>query len=274
MFYMDKKLNKEVLKGFVTPKSYKSCKKSDDGEVEDYTTLKGRNVCRQGNHIYFYDSIDDETQMWLQQSMNAAYEEAVINNAREITKTGSISDNVYIHINSPGGSVTSSLALYDFIKTFPVAVVGIVEGIAASGASVLLCGCQLREMTESSSVLVHELRSWDPSVKKWSEIKDDYENNKYLMDKVKSIYLKETLIPQQTIDDVLSHDVYWDAEKCIEYELCDVIVGRKLTESLAQEIDKKVEKRFGRESDDFTEETEKKSKKLKKSKDLKKDKDD
>lgn len=246
-----KKLDTRVFNNYLMP-TIKKCEQEE--EDENYVLLKGRNVRRQGNHIYFYDAIDDETQLWLQQSMNAAYEETVINSAREMTKNGTISDNIYLHINSPGGSVVSSLALYDFIKTFPTVVVGIVEGCACSGASILLCGCQLREMTASSSVLVHELRTWDPSIKKWSEVKDDYQNDQYLMDKLKKIYLKETTIPAQVIDDVLSHDVYWDTDKCIEYELCDVVYGHKLTDEIADSINKKVEKRLNQEAADYKEE--------------------
>lgn len=210
--------------------------------VEDI--CKNRNLKRQGNHIYFYDYIDDESQLWLQQAMNDAYEECIIENAKEVTLRGTVSDNIYLHINSYGGSVVSSLALYDFIKNFPQVVVGIVEGVAASGASILLCACQLREMTLNSSVLIHELLSWYSQMKKWQEIQDDFENNKYFMDKIKSVYIRETNIPPEILDDILKHDIYWDTAKCKEYELCDIVVGDSISQTEADKIDKKVEKRI------------------------------
>lgn len=216
----------------------------EEEEEENFSVYcKDRNLRRRGNHIYFYDYIDDVSQMWLQAAMDAAHQESLYANATSYSR-GNPPDNIYIHINSPGGSVVSSLALYDYLKAFPQIVVGIVEGIAASGASILLCGCQLREMTSNSSVLCHELRTWDPEVRKWSEIQDDYENDKYLMEKLKKIYLKETTVPADILDDVLSHDVYWDVNKCCEYELCDVVVGTRLTEEKSAFIDKRVEKRM------------------------------
>ena len=222
-------------------------KQKEDENDEDLDCIKGRNLKRQGTHIYFYDYIDDISQLWLQQAMQTAYEEMIINNAKEMMMRGGAPDNIYIHINSPGGSVVSSLAIYDFIKNFPVVVVGIVEGQAASGASIMFCGCQLREMTQNSTVLVHELRTWDPSVRKWSEFKDDFENNKFFMKKLKSIYLKETSIPEDTIDNILSHDILWDVDECIKYELCDFVVGNELTESDANRLDSRVNKRLGNE---------------------------
>lgn len=215
----------------------------NEGE-DDFTVCKGRNIRRSKNHIYFYDSIDDETQMWMQQAMNAAYEECVVENAKEIARTRRLNENLYIHINSPGGGVMSSLALYDFIKNFPMCTVGVVEGFCASGATILLCACQLREMNENSVALVHELRKWDCSYKKYSDIEDEFKNVSLLMDKLVEVYTKETTIPAETIRETLKHDIYWDVEQCRKYELCDVIVGSEMTEEESNAVDEKVRRRL------------------------------
>jgi len=243
---------------------------------DEFIICKGRNIQRSKNHIYFYDTIDDETQMWLQQAMNAAYEECVVENAKEIARTRHLSENLYIHINSPGGGVLSSLALYDFIKNFPMCTVGIVEGFCASGATILLCACQLREMNENSVALVHELRKWDCSFKKYSDIEDEYENVSLLMDKLVNIYTTETKIPADTIRDTLKHDIYWDVNQCKKYELCDVVVGANLTEKEDKEIDERVRRRLQgaiAEAEEIEEQKEEKAeKKSKKFKLLKKSK--
>ena len=241
---MEKIFNSAAFE-YPQPQTRGICPKVEEG-TGAFITLKDRNVYRQGNHIYFYDSIDEETQMWLMQAMNAAYEEAVVENAKQIARRRGLDENIYLHINSPGGGVLSSLALYDFIKNFQMCCVGIVEGQAASGASILLCACQLREMTENSTVLVHELRRWNYSYKKMSQIEDDFENDKFLMGKLKSIYLKETTIPEQEIKNILSHDIYWDVDICKKYELCDMTVGQELTEEQAKAVDEKVYERLGR----------------------------
>jgi ATP-dependent Clp protease protease subunit len=211
---------------------------------DDFIICKGRNIRRSKNHIYFYDTIDDETQMWLQQAMNAAYEECVVENAKEIARTRHLNENLYIHINSPGGGVLSSLALYDFIKNFPMCTVGVVEGFCASGATILLCACQLREMNENSVALVHELRKWDCYFKKYSDIEDEYENVSLLMDRLVNIYTTETKIPADKIRDTLKRDIYWDVNLCKKYELCDVIVGTSLTEAEDKEVDERVRRRL------------------------------
>lgn len=217
----------------------------NDDDNDDCAVIK-RNLSRSGNHIYFYDVIDTQTQMWLQTQMTAAYEEYVISNAKELAHTHSITENIYLHINSPGGSVISALALYDFIKSFPMVCVGIVEGMAASGASILLCACAMRQMTKTSVVLCHELRhiGFGYVHETWRNIQDQYENDKFFMEKLKNIYLEETKIPAKTIDEALSHDIYWGIDKCKEYELCDFVCGTDMTDDIVKMIDERVERRI------------------------------
>lgn len=223
----------------------KNGRKYDEDDDDDDDLIK-RNLSRSGNHIYFYEVIDTQSQMWLQTQMTAAYEEYVISNANELVHSHSITENIYLHINSPGGSVTSALALYDFIKSFPMVCVGIVEGMAASGASIMLCACAMRQMTKTSVVLCHELRhiGFGYVHETWRNIQDQYENDKFFMDKMKEIYLEETKIPAETIDEALSHDIYWGVDKCKEYELCDFVCGTDMTDDIVKMIDERVERRI------------------------------
>lgn len=220
-------------------------KNDEDDDDCDEPAIK-RNLSRSGNHIYFYDAIDVQSQMWLQNQMRAAYEEYIVSNAKEYVRSQSISENIYLHINSPGGSVTSALALYDFIKTFPMVCVGIVEGMAASGASILLCACAMRQMSKTSVVLCHELRhiGYGFTFETWRNVQDNYENDKFFMQKIKDIYLSETKIPENAIDEALSHDLFWGVDKCLEYELCDYVCGSQMTEELIKSIDERVDKRL------------------------------
>ena len=217
-----------------------------NGEDDDDGAVIKKNLSRSGNHIYFYDVIDTQSQMWLQTQMTAAYEEYVISNAKELAHSHSITENIYLHINSPGGSVVSALALYDFIKSFPMVCVGIVEGMAASGASIMLCACAMRQMTKTSVVLCHELRhiGYGYVHETWRNVQDQYENDKFFMEKLKNIYLEETKIPAETIDEALSHDIYWGIDKCKEYELCDFVCGTDMTDDIVKMIDERVERRI------------------------------
>ena len=66
--------------------------------------------------------------------------------------------DIKIYINSPGGSISAGLAIYDTMKLLKCDVQTICVGIAASMGSVLLAGGTKgkRYITENSEVLVHQ----------------------------------------------------------------------------------------------------------------------
>lgn len=211
----------------------------DDNDEEDFMGMPAkRNIRRDGPHIYFYDGIDEETHLIFIKMFNKATDYLMSKYRDIIPLTGGmIPEGISIHINSPGGDAVSSLAIYDTIKESDVPVFGIVEGMAASGASIMLCACERRLMTKNSMVLCHELRSISGG--KWSELIDDHENNELLMKKIKDIYTEETKIPAKELTNLLTHDLYWDAEKCKKYGIVDSVIGASDKKEQNQKAGKK-----------------------------------
>lgn len=197
--------------------------KVDNEDDEDTAVIKSRLVFRKGSHIYFYDEIDPETTAIFMQLYEDARNYLTQHYAPAIVEGGELPEVVTVHINSPGGYVTCSLALYDFLEMAPIPCIGIVEGIAASGASILLCGCVHRAITKHSTVLIHELRGG--SYGKFSELQDQASNHEYCMKQIKSIYAEKTNIAEKDLDEVLRHDAYWSAEDSLKYGIVDQIIG-------------------------------------------------
>jgi ATP-dependent Clp protease protease subunit len=71
-------------------------------------------------------------------------------------------------------------------------------------------------------MLIHQLSagSWG----KYSDLVDDMENNTRLMEMIKKLYKEYTQVPDKELDEILKHDLWWDAEKCLEYGLVDKIL--------------------------------------------------
>jgi ATP-dependent protease ClpP protease subunit len=46
------------------------------------------------------------------------------------------------------------------------------------------------------------------------------------MDKIKAIYKKHAQIPKKELNDILKHDLWWEADKCIQYGLVDEVWNR------------------------------------------------
>ena len=129
---------------------------------------------------------------------------------------------INLHINSYGGSVFAGLAAVDYIKNSKIPVHTIIDGCAASAATLMSVVAEKRYMHRNSCMLVHQLSGmmWG----KFQEMQDDIENSEMLMKKIKNIYREHTRIPKDKMDDILKHDLWWDAEQCLEYGMVDEII--------------------------------------------------
>ena len=129
---------------------------------------------------------------------------------------------IKLHINSYGGSVFAGLAAIDYIKNSKIPVHSYIDGCAASAATLMSVVAERRFIHRNSCMLVHQLSGmmWG----KFQEMQDDMQNSEMLMEKIKAIYREHTKIPKRELDKILKHDLWWEAEKCLEYGLVDEII--------------------------------------------------
>ena len=45
-----------------------------------------------------------------------------------------------------------------------------------------------------------------------------------MMDTIKNVYKEYTKVPVKKLDEILKHDLLWDAKKCLDYGLVDEII--------------------------------------------------
>ena len=196
----------EVVKKIASPKENKD---TDDFNVVEYVN----------NTIYFYSGVTRPKVLKLNKSIVT-----LANNIRikSILQGTEASTHIKLHINSYGGSVFAGLAAYDYIASSKVPVETVIDGCAASAATLMSVAASHRSMHANACMLVHQLSGhmWG----KFQAMEDDMENSKMLMEKIKSIYRKHTKIPEDKINEILKRDLWWDAEQCLEYGLVDEII--------------------------------------------------
>ena len=170
------------------------------------------------NRLYFYSEVTRSKNLTLNKSIvELANYYAAIG-----TNLSTEPANLYLHINSYGGSVFAGLSSVDYIINSKVPVTTIIDGCAASAATLMSVVGHRRLMHRHSYMLIHQLSSgmWG----KYEELKDDMENNENLMKVIKDIYIKHTNIPKRELDKILKHDLWWDAKTCLKYGLIDEII--------------------------------------------------
>lgn len=203
-----KKLNNDKDKQKDAAPSRKSREKDDD--IYD--------VEHEDGHIYFYTEVNKGSIL----DLNKAIRES----EADMLHTGNIlqvpTPEIKLHINSPGGSLFDGLAAVDYVRRSKAPVHSIVEGMAASAATLISVMAHKRSINKHSYMLIHQLSSG--AIGKFEELMDDMENNKALMKAIKEIYLARTKIPENLLKEILKKDIYFDAKQCLKYGLVDQIL--------------------------------------------------
>jgi ATP-dependent protease ClpP protease subunit len=114
------------------------------------------------------------------------------------------------------------LSVVDEIINSKVPVTTIVDGCCASAATLFSVVGNRRKMKAHAYMLIHQLSSfcWG----KHEEFKDEIENQKRLMGMIKDIYRKYTKVPETKLEEILRHDLWFDAKTCLKYGLVDEIL--------------------------------------------------
>ncbi len=173
-----------------------------------------------GNRIYFYSSIYNNSILNLNKNLRELNNDLLFD--EKLKGLPQETNRIKLNINSGGGSIFAGLSAMDEILKSEIPVDTIVDGMAASAATFLSVVGKRRYIKKNSYMLIHQLSSevWG----NMEQLKDDMINNELLMKKIKDIYKEYTKVPKSQLDKILKRDLFWDAEKCLEFSLVDEII--------------------------------------------------
>ena len=135
---------------------------------------------------------------------------------------------IQFFINTPGGSITAGMAIYDTMKLISSPIEVIVTGLAASMGSILLCGPKKgnRFLYPSARVLIHQPlisgRFYAPAV----DIAIQAEEMEKTRAEMNKILAEASGQPLEKIQKDTDRDFYMNAQEAIEYGLADAIVDK------------------------------------------------
>jgi ATP-dependent Clp protease protease subunit len=134
---------------------------------------------------------------------------------------------ISMYINSPGGLVTSGLAIYDTMQYIRPAVQTLCIGQAASAASLLLCaGAKGQRFSlPNSRILVHQ-----PSASyrgQASEIARHAQEIVKLKRRLNEIYARHTAQSVEAVEKALDRDTYMTPEEARSFGILDEVYSRR-----------------------------------------------
>jgi len=138
--------------------------------------------------------------------------------------------DIYLYINSPGGSVSDALAIYDTMQFIKPDVQTIAIGLAASSAALLLAaGTEGKRLAlPNAQILIHQI--WVPEPGITGQAKDIEIATKHLIDlknRVNKILANHTKKPIEVIEKDTDRDFWMNAEEAKEYGIIDKIIRKR-----------------------------------------------
>ncbi len=135
--------------------------------------------------------------------------------------------DISLYINSPGGSVTAGLAIYDTMKYIKCDVSTICMGMAASmGAFLLSAGTKGKRLAlPNSTIMIHQ-----PSGGAQGQATDMRIHTEWILDvkkKLNKMLSEATSQPLEVIERDTERDNFMTAQQALEYGLVDKIIDKR-----------------------------------------------
>jgi len=143
---------------------------------------------------------------------------------------------ISMYINSPGGIVTSGMAIYDTMQFIRPAVATLCIGQAASMGSLLLCAGEkgMRYALPNARILLHQPSGGFQG--QASDIERHAEDIIKRKRRLNAIYVRHTGQDYDTIDKTLDRDYFMSAEDAKSFGLIDEVITKR------HPLEEKVEK--------------------------------
>ncbi|MFC4322420.1 ATP-dependent Clp endopeptidase proteolytic subunit ClpP [Litchfieldia salsa] len=134
--------------------------------------------------------------------------------------------DISLYINSPGGSITAGMAIYDTMNFIKPQVSTICIGMAASMGAFLLAAGEKgkRFCLPNSEVMIHQPLGGAQG--QATEIEIAAKRILFLRDKLNNILSERTGQPLDVIERDTERDNFMTAERALEYGLVDKVISR------------------------------------------------
>ena len=141
-------------------------------------------------------------------------------------------DTITIHMNSVGGDAYSAIAIHNTLRTLPAEKTAIVEGVAMSGGSLIICACEHTQAFANSLILWHHAWSFvfgaynAPGLHKLAEGLE-------AMDKSQAeIYMRKTGKTLEEVMEIMDDEKHLTGREAHDMGLIDELVDEAEEEEL------------------------------------------
>ncbi len=140
--------------------------------------------------------------------------------------------DIYLYLNSPGGNVSSGMAIYDTMQFLRSPVNTICMGMAASMGSFLLAAGRAgkRSALPHARIMIHQPSGGAQGTA--ADIEIQAKEILYLRAQMNGLYAKHTGRPLEQIERDMERDFFMSAEEAVKYGIIDSVITQPVADSL------------------------------------------
>lgn len=150
---------------------------------------------------------------------------------QDIANLGDV-EKITLHINSPGGSVFSAVAIANTLKNHKAKITANIDGLAASAATIITSACDIVRMPKNALFMIH-----DPITFAYGN-NQDMEKTVDLLNKVKEsiieTYLGKVNTDRETLSKLMSEETWFAANEAKKYGFVDEIIDEEIEKEVVQ----------------------------------------
>ena len=150
---------------------------------------------------------------------------------QDIENLGDV-ENIILHINSPGGSVFSAVAIANTLKNHKAKITANIDGLAASAATIITSACDIVRMPKNALFMVHNPITFaygnNQDMKKTVEMLDK------VKDSIIETYLNKAKTDRETLSELMDNETWMNAETAKEYGFIDEILDENVEKEVVE----------------------------------------
>ena len=143
-------------------------------------------------------------------------------NAKDIRESlESVTDDIVIKLNSPGGDVFEGIEIYNYLKDHPSNITVEVTGVAASAATFIVAGADEVIMNIGTSLMIHEASTFTWGNK--SDIQKTLNALETIDESILSIYSEKTGQSNDQLEEWMNEEKWFTADEAVEFGFADSV---------------------------------------------------
>lgn len=138
-------------------------------------------------------------------------------------------DTINIHINSYGGSAFASIAIYNMLKQHNASINVYIDGIAASGASIISMAGKKVYMPKNTLMMIHN--AWTFTWGNAKQLRKEADDLEKLDSALRETYKAHFIGTDDELCELLNNETYLTADECLTLGLCTDVIEVKENDS-------------------------------------------